>query len=115
MNNPNLKYWDYKYYYWIHCKKCWPNATSYQSFMRRINRWWMLKDAIYTPQSNNITKEQRANREKMINDYLENFTPKMNYDKEYHQKISKERKNYYNFKPKKTRREKIKERFHKFF
>lgn len=132
MNDPKSKYWDYKYYWFVHCRKHPHNHVSYGTFTKRINRGWLLKDAIYTPAVHNPTLIERIqiskqrwiraeddNRKaRMINEnieYIDNFTPKMNYAKTYSQKLPKEKKNWYNFKPKKTRRERIKDRFNNLF
>lgn len=50
--SPIYKKGDIKYYWRVHLKRmreAWKEPVTYARFRDRLQRWWILKDAIYTP------------------------------------------------------------------
>ena len=60
--SPFYKEGDIKYYWRVHCRKMremWEEAVTYPRFYDRLKRWWVLKKAIYTPQSTKGRQEEK--------------------------------------------------------
>lgn len=101
MLNPELKYWDIKYYYAIHCTKMalrFKPHVSYNRFTVRLNSWMTIEDAINSPKScadckhhyHNESKEDFIRRHTVLNN---EWIPVIAY-----------KENRFNFKPKHTLR-----------